>query len=157
VIGSNTAGALQLQDLFVYRSTIQSRTTVCRFGCPDAFRDRETFSGASQAAVDAQVQAALAIAPALNLTGNPQQYRVVTLPPIPPGQGYVVNGVNVVLVGPNGESSLSTFAGPRGANPFLVDAVNPGNLFLTPYAPDLLGGAEIFGLLDGVLATDPFF
>ncbi len=44
-----------------------------------------------------------------------------------------------------------SFDGPRGSNPFVTGGV------VTPYVPDLVGGAEIFGVIDGHTALDPFF
>jgi len=47
-------------------------------------------------------------------------------------------------------ASQETFDGPRADNPFIK-----GILDRTPYIPDLIGGAELFGLLDGVTADSP--
>ena len=45
-------------------------------------------------------------------------------------------------------SYQSSFAGMRDTNPFIT-----GGAIDTPYIPDLVGGAEVFGLLDGLDAT----
>jgi hypothetical protein len=46
---------------------------------------------------------------------------------------------------------VETFAGPSAINPYFVGSM------ATPYIPDLLGGAQIYGLFDGLTADDPLF
>jgi hypothetical protein len=46
---------------------------------------------------------------------------------------------------------VETFDGPRAANPFILGGP------LTPLIPDLVGGAEAFGLFSGIDALDPVF
>jgi len=43
------------------------------------------------------------------------------------------------------------FAGPKGTNSFIKSSTK------TPYIPDLVGGAEVFGLLYGIDAQDSYF
>lgn len=62
--------------------------------------------------------------------------------------GGNTNGANAPSVG--GGTQVSA-AGSRSVN-----AYTSGGL-VTPYIPDLKDGAETFGLLDGLLATDPLF
>ncbi len=49
-------------------------------------------------------------------------------------------------------ASTTTAVGSRGTNPFIN-----GSSTDTPFIPDLVGGAEIYGLLAGLDSTDPFF
>jgi len=49
-------------------------------------------------------------------------------------------------------ATTSVFDGTRAINPFIV-----GGAMATPYIPDLVGGAEVYGLLDGIDATDAVF
>jgi hypothetical protein len=65
--------------------------------------------------------------------------------------GRLLLGSNTAIAPPSIDlgTRVETFAGPSANNPYLV-----GNI-ATPYIPDLLGGAEIFGLLDGLTADDP--
>jgi hypothetical protein len=46
---------------------------------------------------------------------------------------------------------VQTFAGPRTRNPFIAGQTE------TPYIPGLIGGAEAFGLLNGITAQSPEF
>jgi hypothetical protein len=48
-------------------------------------------------------------------------------------------------------TTTSSFVGPRGDNPFIKGTDD------TPFIPDLVGGADLFGLLDGIEATNPAF
>lgn len=45
-----------------------------------------------------------------------------------------------------------TFAGTRGLNPYLIGRDPHSTPILTPYIPDLPGGAELFGLLPDAIA-----
>ena len=47
-------------------------------------------------------------------------------------------------------ASTETYSGPMGINPFIKDGAT-----LTPYIAGLIGGAELFGLLDGIDAQTP--
>jgi hypothetical protein len=112
-----------------------------------------TYHAPTQQLLNAEIAAAEA-----NLTpGLP-----TTVIQFPVGQtgtlGAVENGQNRVLVanGNDARSTITTFSGPTNTNPFIEDA-NGGPGFATPYIPNLMGGAEVFGLLDGVSSTDPFF
>jgi hypothetical protein len=49
------------------------------------------------------------------------------------------------------EGRTTVVSGPRGLNPFIRGGVE------TPMIPDLAGGAELFGMLSGINAQDPFF
>ncbi len=67
------------------------------------------------------------------------------------------NSTVTLVKGPNdARSTIINTTGPTATNPFVVDAMT-GQKFATPYIPNLVGGAEAFGLLNGVQSTDPFF
>ena len=51
-------------------------------------------------------------------------------------------------------ATVSDFKGVQGANP-LIKPTPTGDV--TPYIPDLAGGAEVYGLLDGLDANAPDF
>tara|TARA_R110002096_G_scaffold224142_1_gene413420 strand:- start:176 stop:1183 length:1008 start_codon:yes stop_codon:yes gene_type:complete len=66
--------------------------------------------------------------------------------------GRVIVGSNVAGGGPAATgASTSNFAGTRGDNPFSKGADD------TPFIADLQGGAELFGLLNGVDANNAAF
>ncbi|MGE0226629.1 MAG: VPLPA-CTERM sorting domain-containing protein [Acetobacteraceae bacterium] len=74
------------------------------------------------------------------------------------GAGGGAGQAGRLLIGSNagegplaGPGRVSRFEGPRDTNPYLRDGAE------TPFIPDLADGAELFGLLDGVDAHDPFF
>ena len=76
------------------------------------------------------------------------------------GQGYLVNGQNHVLVkgSADARSTVATMQGPTTTiNPFSKNAQTGLKSFATPYIPNLKGGAEGFGLPQGVKSTDQFF
>src|SRR5262249_23123722 len=63
--------------------------------------------------------------------------------------GWLVKSFNagdLTGVTTDGRFSLSPLEGPRAINPYIQGSV------ATPYIPDLLGGAEVFGLLDASAA-----
>lgn len=66
------------------------------------------------------------------------------------GNGRFLYGSNTAGGLPSAVLSthVSTFSGPMGSNPFILGGVTE-----TPYMPDLAGGAELFGRLDGLDAT----
>ena len=68
------------------------------------------------------------------------------------GNGRIVLGNNVIGGGPAVQGgTLETFAGSQGSNPHIAGGS------MTPFIPDLVGGAELYGLLAGIDANDPFF
>lgn len=74
------------------------------------------------------------------------------------GEGRLVFGLNsgatAEQIAANrtlGAGQVKVFDGPRGVNPFIRGGVE------TPFLPDLLDGAALFGLLDGVDTRDAFF
>jgi hypothetical protein len=68
------------------------------------------------------------------------------------GDGRFVLGTNVSDGSPLVTGATSSFfQGPRATNPFIKGGVE------TPYIPDLVGGADIYGLLSGVTASSPDF
>ncbi|MBK1671466.1 hypothetical protein CKO28_26055, partial [Rhodovibrio sodomensis] len=70
----------------------------------------------------------------------------------PGGQGRLILGSNTPGGGPTVVGgTTSTFVGIRGDNPFVSGTDD------TPYIPDLVGGADMFGLLDGIDANNPAF
>ena len=68
------------------------------------------------------------------------------------GNGRTILGINVAGSGPaTTGSNVSSFTGTRGDNPF-VKGVDD-----TAFIADLVGGAELFGLLNGIDANDAAF
>lgn len=75
------------------------------------------------------------------------------------GAGSVTGGKGRLIFGSNAggppnsvtNATLETFAGPRRSNPFILGQPQ------TPYIPDLVGGAEAFGLLNSITADAPDF
>ncbi|MGE0385435.1 MAG: hypothetical protein AB7Q97_11935 [Gammaproteobacteria bacterium] len=67
--------------------------------------------------------------------------------------GRLILGSNAAGGGPGAVAGASTssFAGPRGDNPFIAGGIS------TPLIADLTGGAELYGLLSGIDALVPDF
>jgi hypothetical protein len=170
VIGSNTQSAgptitgqtLENLSVFTNTVTIKPRLVICPpfgGGCtPDTVIG--TFSAATQAAADAQAAQAVASFLSTPLIGIFYDTTSITTAKTvaSAGQGYLVNGQNHVVVNGTADarSTVTTLQGPTTVNPFIKDAQTGGS-FLTPYIPNLKGGAEGFGVLDGVKSTDAFF
>jgi 6-phosphogluconolactonase (cycloisomerase 2 family) len=74
------------------------------------------------------------------------------------GAGRLILGSNTSLSGnePVGQLAASTVlraSGPQADNPYIAGVVSNAALNDTPYVANLQGGADIFGLLDGVTKT----
>ena len=169
VIGSNTQSAgptiagqnLQELSTFTNTVTVTPRLVLCvPFGGCTPDTTIGTFSAPTQAAADALAAQAVANFFSTPLIGTfYDRAAVKTAKTVASaGQGYLVNGQNKVLVNGTADSrsTVTTMSGPTTVNPFIKDA-NTGGSFLTPYIPNLKGGAEAFGVLQGVKSTNSFF
>jgi hypothetical protein len=166
VIGSNaqsqgpTIAGANVQNLTNYTvtATIPARS-ICLFCAPLTL---PPVTAGTQAAADALAAQALADYFASNPTANIIYNRnaaSMATTTASAGQGTVVNGQNQVLVkgGADARSAVTTTQGPTAINPFIKDATTGAIATATPYIPNLKGGAEAFGMLNGVKSTDAFF